>query len=433
MNPFRWARKHVYEGFYLRELEYLMGYVGGRAQSGKVGSRARFLRITVNLIGIVAILGSILLDGGFTASAFVAFWNSGAHLQSWALSTTLMCMGVNMGAVLFGTAANFTKIQQYTHAELTLQELINEKKQKNGHKIPNRFPVSWQKRLMLFIRYSHDFNGFTGSGISAYLFLACAMNIFFPGTLSLSLPMYAILFCASRLSSLISVIFAPLTNQFRLLYYKGRIQDQIKEYYAEHAIENAPQSKLIHQLMDAIFRDQQLIAKIPKQYELVRLACYRACERHDMKLLSKHQSNIEIAINGALIQHFQQRQSAGNAYGFIPISAIEDTYMITALIDSEIKAVLYPGNKASELKYPLMRRYPECLLAAEIKSRITPDNAVKINSNMTTSPYLIQRESQYLIKTSRVKKDFPLPLNPHGAELVPGDQCRRIADAICRA
>lgn len=427
--PWVWFRKNIYQDFYLRELERLNEYMGGRAKSGAVGSRARSVRIAINMICLAIIFTSIFLDGGLTLAAFSTFWQSGGLLQFWAEGALLACMAVNMVAVLFGTAANFSKIQQYTHLELTLEELINEKKKANGQQPSERLPMPLSKRVMLFIRYLHDFNGFAGSAVSLLLFVGCALSFMFPGFYSMPLFVCATLFCVSRASSLVSVVFAPMTNQLRLNYYKGRTADQIKEYYGQHALQKDNQQALINVILDKVFT-KDIVTSIPKQHELVRFACYRALERH--KLNDGDHTALINSIQKSLTDHFQDRLHHSQDPTFIPISAVEDTYMITELVDAAVQNREKISNPLIKLR--LNHSYSECLLEAMISNKISDATADKVNDNMTKSPFLISHQSRpYTIKTDTVKHALPLKANQHGAEFVPGYHCEQIAKGLVPA
>lgn len=424
--PWVWFRKNIYQDFYLRELERLNEYMGGRAKSGAVGSKARSIRVAINIICLAIIFASIFIDGGLTLSAFSTFWQSGGVLQFWAEAALLACMAINMTAVVFGTAANFSKIQQYTHLELTLEELINEKKIKNNLLPSDHLLMPLKKKIMLFVRYLHDFNGLAGSAISLLLFVGCAMSFIFPGLYSMPLAVCAALFCTSRASSLVSVAFAPLTNQLRLHYYKGRTLEQINEYYAQHKEQQGNQQALINTILNQVFTSD-IKDSIPKQHDLVRFACYRACERHVLKD-GDHAALIK-SIQSSLKAHFDDRRDHAQDPTYIPISAVEDTYMITEIIDAAIQN--RPKRAVPLLTRRLNHSFPECLLEAKINNMINDDNAHIINENITKPPYLISNQSRpYTIKTDFVKHQLPLKANQHGAEFVPGYHCEQIARSL---
>lgn len=420
-SPFIWVRKRIYQDFYLRKLEKLNELMGGRPQSGLVGSRARFIRIGINVLCISIILASIFMDGGMTASAFSTFWSSGAVLQPWAGAALLGCMGANMIAVLFGTAANFSKIQQYTHLELTLEELINDKKQKNGKARLTRLPMPLQKRVMLFIRYLHDLNGIAGSAISVLLFMGCAMGFMFPSVYVMPLTLCAILFCTSRASSLISVLFAPLTNQLRLHYYKGRTNDQIAQYYAEHAQELNNQQGIINQYLNAIF-NEELIAKIPKHHDLIRFACYRAFERHSLN--DEVNQDLVQRLRTMLTQHFQHRKGCDHEDTCIPISAVEDNYMITEMVD----ALIINKKDADSSSLRFIERHPDHLLELTLKNEV---NSGKVINEATKKLYLtVNPQGRHVINTKVAMNNIPLESNSHGTEFVPGHHCAKIAQLL---
>lgn len=430
LNPATWVRKNIYERIYLRDLEWIQSHFGGRASAGVVSRRARTVRLAINFMGIAVILTSILLVGGLSAGAFTSFWESGAGLRPWAVDLTLSFMAVNMCAVLIGTASNFVKIQQYTHAEVALQTWINEKR-KAREEEPLKFPDPWQKRLMLFFRYLHDINGIAGSAISLYLCLTCILNFFSPGIMPISFNICALLFVVSRLSSLASVIFAPASNQYRIQYYKNNTFDLIQQYKHEHRLCNPDQDMAIRTILNQVFshtapQGKNTVDYIPKHEDLVYFACYRACEKFDAALLKEKSAILVKAISEGIKTHYTMRAQNPK---MLNISVIEDTEVLMYELIETIKS--HAANTSPRPLKPLEQTYPACLVLAAIQEKTTPGNENQVANNISKSGFFVRYKDKGLqLNEKAIHQAFPLD-DPHGDLLNPHVHSKMIAERIC--
>ncbi len=432
-----WVKEKYYNKYWLPWLIKVNNWTGGRAHAGEVARRARLIRIAMNVLSIAAILSFIFITGGLSAGAFVSFWNTGSELPLSttvglvAATVTMFSMVVNMFEVQIGTAANFAKIQQYTHAELANQEWLNEKRNEKIQ-IPHFWDSPFDKKVMLFVRYAHDFNGLVGSAMSSYLFMACAVSVFTPWSLPLSLLGASVLFVASRASSLASVTLAPFTNQLRLSYYKKRLDAQADEYYLLHFKANPKHEALIKMIIERSF-NQTIQGQIPKLHSRVKFLCYRACEAAiGEETLDARDIDLKVILVRSVIEeHFKAAKPEDVSY-------FENLYLLGAKLEDRLKSV---SVKHPDIRQDLAAnhselraRYPERLLEQELCANVSHANKESVLKNMTESPYLVSRAGRpYEINQKKAVEDFPLKCNTHGEEFVPAYHCEKIVQSLVRA
>ncbi len=189
----------------------------------------------------------------------------------------LVLMTINALAIFVGSPSNTVKIQTYYNTEWEFQLLNNAEgntpEQEPPHGILHSHPA---QQWMLFLRYLHDLNGFTGSIMSILIILSAILTALF-GVALFSTGIGEILTLVAIISGAVSAVGITYTYKNRLRVHTQNINDQINLNYDYSRI-NTP--KLHYQVEDIIHEiSNDNYIKQDKYYHWIRFRCYRAVKR----------------------------------------------------------------------------------------------------------------------------------------------------------
>lgn len=286
-TPFR----KLYHAYYIPYLVWLGHQLGGPAQAGRVGHISRWIRVVGNILTVCAIILLIVVASFSMAVAL----GTGAPFWAFVLASVLGAVGIFVNTIgyMIGSAMNHLKIEQYYHEELRQHAENNGLRMELGEDPialeHGYLHTSQAKRNVLKFRYGHDLNGGSGSVVSI---LGAAFEMFLTLT-----GIGIVFFIFSRISALISVSLAPLTNQSRLSVYKRSISKKINSYYELKSKKDLAKHKVIYSLLGKKFNELN-INKKHNYSRWVKFRCYRAID-----LVYKNATEIEsnmTAINQVL-------------------------------------------------------------------------------------------------------------------------------------
>jgi hypothetical protein len=189
----------------------------------------------------------------------------------------LVLMAINSIAIFVGSPSNTVKIQTYYNTEWELQLLNNAEgntpEQEPPHGILHSHPA---QQWMLFLRYLHDLNGFSGSIISIVIIFSALLTVLF-GVALFSSGIGEILTLVALISGVASALGITYTYKNRLRVHTQNINDQIKLHYDYSRINNPTLHGQVEDIMREISNDNYI--KQDKYYEWIRFRCYRAVKR----------------------------------------------------------------------------------------------------------------------------------------------------------
>jgi hypothetical protein len=259
----------------------------GRLNAGTAARNSRAVRLVANAVQL-AILCIVIEEIGFKH-----FVNCGAEisLDDTEGRTTSAMMGLNMLAVLVGSAANHHKIQQSYDMQVLQQERFNARE--NTHdEVPHGLNAPAAILWMQFWRYLHDANGLIGTLLSFIIFMDYVDWIETPPHQT------GVIFLASRAMALVSVLFAPISTWYRLHVYKNELAKGARSYMNDPGI-NAAVNQVLCKVKDS--REKTLLAyNVYCAYERVKTTNQKISEMQ--ALLAQYLTDDQVDINK--IKHF---------------------------------------------------------------------------------------------------------------------------------
>lgn len=387
-NPY-YAARDLYAAYWVPFLFWLGERTfDGREHAGKAAHRSRLVRLGVTAIRLLAMQMMVQsMD-----MSYRTFLKEGAEVPLWFGEETpteagvwawvaMGCMAINMLAILYGSAANHHKIQQYYDRQIVLQEDANAK-----HGKTDPVPHGWHAPRPIFwvnaARYVHDANGLTGSVLSSIILMSVVADML-GSSLGIENATLGKLFFASNVMALLSVVCVPLTTKARLWAHQKVMVPEMQKQSAEAS----------QDIQDALAKLFGSIKESPEKTALYYHAV-RACE------YVKAQPGCKL--NVALMSFVIDQYVVNSAVSITRIKQHGPWLDALDLIETQMIAAL--TNRSVEF---IQAKLPEKLLKAKMDSR----GITGLPKDVTQTT-----DGKLQINQPAVAHDYPVSSNPHGED-----------------
>jgi hypothetical protein len=300
--------------------------VDARVNADKVADRSHQVRHVVTFLAlmplIIATIEAIKNDDNFHH-----FSHASAEVPEWATAFTALMMLINFAASSVGGTAKQHKVQRPYDTLMTIQAAYNHKKGESNV-VAHGNDGGWARGL-------HTVNGIAGSGVSTVVFVGYVVALFTApmiGAFTLGVMLFA-----SRISALVSVIFAPAT-----LLYRDKKQEKNVNAMAEKYVSSGKTDARITDAINSVFED----ISDNNAKTLVKYSVCRACE----SFLKRNPQPTSV-INETTLRDALSYCMEGNQISVKKIENAESLPFLDALpfIEQRVEAALLGKQKETPL------------------------------------------------------------------------------------